>query len=261
MQLQDKRSFQYEENQLVEVICQLRFPTILSIDAKAPADFQDLVREAFPRYMLQPQTVVQSNGEKQSVKNHCFISTDGFYKLSLTKDFIALSTVRYSNWQEFANWLDEPLGHFISVYKPAFFERVGLRYVNAISREKLELQGCPWRELIAGEYLSVLVNEDIDEGSVNKCSVDIERKLDEKCRLRLHSGPGYIKRNVRTGNTIRAVQENEARFIFDQDIYSTGNIDICAAAAALDIIHDHADELFYLAITDKLHQAMKPVLL
>ena len=31
----------YGKRQLVEVICQLRFPTILSISAKEPAEFQD----------------------------------------------------------------------------------------------------------------------------------------------------------------------------------------------------------------------------
>ena len=31
----------YGKRQLIEVICQLRFPTILSISAKEPAEFQE----------------------------------------------------------------------------------------------------------------------------------------------------------------------------------------------------------------------------
>jgi len=34
----------YAKRQLVEVICQLRFPEILSIDASEPAAFQDRIR-------------------------------------------------------------------------------------------------------------------------------------------------------------------------------------------------------------------------
>jgi len=64
---------------------------------------------------------------------------DGSYKLSLTQNFIALSTMRYTNWEDFAGWLDEPLGQFISLYQPAFFERIGLRYLNGFSRERLQL--------------------------------------------------------------------------------------------------------------------------
>ena len=34
----------YAKRQLVEVICQLRFPEILSIDASEPAAFQDRIQ-------------------------------------------------------------------------------------------------------------------------------------------------------------------------------------------------------------------------
>ena len=40
----------YAKPQLLEVICQLRFPTILSISAKEPAEFQELIRNEYPRY-------------------------------------------------------------------------------------------------------------------------------------------------------------------------------------------------------------------
>ena len=37
----------YENNQLGEVICQLRFPEILAIGANLPVDFQEAIREEF----------------------------------------------------------------------------------------------------------------------------------------------------------------------------------------------------------------------
>ena len=46
----DNRRYAYGKSQLIEVISQLRFPTILSIDTREPADFQETVRAAFPRY-------------------------------------------------------------------------------------------------------------------------------------------------------------------------------------------------------------------
>jgi len=45
----------YRNNQLGEVICQLRFPEILSIQATLPAQFQDAIRDAFPRYMMRKE--------------------------------------------------------------------------------------------------------------------------------------------------------------------------------------------------------------
>ena len=42
----------YNKPQLAEVICQLRFPTILSIGANDPAEFQEAIRGMFPRFTV-----------------------------------------------------------------------------------------------------------------------------------------------------------------------------------------------------------------
>lgn len=46
----DNSRVHYRRPQLMEVVCQLRFPAILSIGAREPADFQEAVRAMFPRY-------------------------------------------------------------------------------------------------------------------------------------------------------------------------------------------------------------------
>ena len=166
----DNRRYAYGKSQLIEVICQLRFPTILSIDTREPADFQETVRAAFPRYQCQVEKLPGVNGAPaRTVNNHTFISEDGGYKLSLTKDFIALSTMRYTHWEDFAARLDEPLGQFIKIYRPNCFDRVGLRFVNAISREQLGLTGRRWNDLLQPPYLGILDEDDVDEASVAKC--------------------------------------------------------------------------------------------
>lgn len=256
----DGKRYMYEKSQLVEVICQLRYPTILSIEANVPADFQDKIRDKFPRYNMTEEKLPSPQGVQQ-VKNHSFISADGTYKLSLTKDFIALSTMRYTCWEDFASWLDEPLGQFISVYKPAFFQRIGLRYVNGVSREKLDLEGRRWNDLFQSRYLGVLDDDDVDEASVSKCSVDIEMKLEDKCAAKLHAGPGMIQRAIRTPKGVQQVQEKGVRFIFDQDVFSAGNIPLQEAAGVLDTVHGHCDRLFSEAITDVLHDALEPVII
>ena len=127
MKSDDGKRFIYEKAQLIEVICQLRYPTILSIDAKEPADFQDTIRETFPRYSCKIEKTTEPNGDVQQTRNHAFLTENGEYKLSLTKGFVAMSTMRYTDWESFAGMLDEPLGQFIRIYRPAYFERVGLR--------------------------------------------------------------------------------------------------------------------------------------
>ncbi len=255
----DNRRYAYGKNQLIEVICQLRFPTILSIDTREPADFQDTIRSAFPRYQCQVEQLPAANGAQgKKVNNHAFLSEDGSYKLSLTKDFIALSTMRYTHWEDFAARLDEPLGQFIKLYRPACFDRVGLRYVNAFSREQLGLDGRRWNDLLQPSYLSILDEDEVDESSVIKCSVDIERRLNALTALKLHAGPGFVQRNIRSGDQIRQMQEKEIRFILDQDVYSTAKVQVSAVAETLTSLHDQADGIFSDAITTVLHDAMEP---
>lgn len=46
----EAKRVRYEKSPLVEVIFQLRFPTILSINARQPVEFQELIRKQFPFY-------------------------------------------------------------------------------------------------------------------------------------------------------------------------------------------------------------------
>ena len=259
----DSPRVHYDKPQLAEVICQLRFPAILSIGAREPADFQDAIRAMFPRYAAkqeQPAPRITGLGtpaakleQAQLVINYNFISADSKWKLNLTNNFISLSTVAYPGWEEFGKHFDLPLAQFIRIYQPAFFERIGLRYVNVFSRKALELEGEPWRELMAAPYLGVLAEEDVDESRTQKCSVDVELSLDSTCRAKIHAGPGMVKKNIPN-----APQDPEVKFILDMDLFMGGQIDPRMAAGGLETLHGHSTALFQGAITDKLHSALEP---
>ena len=75
---------------------------------------------------------------------------------------------------------------------------------------------------------------------------------------RRHAGPGFVQRNIRSGNQVQQVQEKEVRFIFDQDVYSTGKVKVAAVAETLNALHAHSDSVFSDAITTVLHDAMEP---
>ena len=137
----------YGQPQLAEVICQLRFPEILTIQTAAPAVFQEAIRAQFPLYLRRqeiPAPAVSANAallKQEPVINHQFATPDGIWRVNLTSKFISLTCSHYTCWEEFAAHLDKPLAAFIQVYKPAPFERVGLRYLNFISRYQLGLEG------------------------------------------------------------------------------------------------------------------------
>ena len=249
----------YRKNQLGEVICQLRFPEILSIGAKAPADFQEAIRADYPQYSSRMEapapklTGVPGNLTLQnqpSTINYQFASADGAWRVNLTQKFISLACSRYTSWEEFAAKLDKPLAAFIQVYKPAYFERIGLRYVNFFSRQALGLEGTPFRELIAEKYAGVLADEQLMEANVGRTSVDAEFAIRGGCRVKLHAGPGQVHRGGKS--------DGEVKFIFDQDLYMPGKVAPNLSAPALQTLHAQAWAIFRDAITDELHDAMEP---
>ena len=251
----------YTRSPLVEVICQLRFPAILSIGAQEPAQFQERIRHDFPRYQARQERpaprITGLGGPNPAVEpqapitNYHFISEDGRWKLNLTNTFISLSTLAYPRWEEFARRLDKPLAAFIDLYKPDFFERIGLRYVNAVSRQRLGLTDQLWDDLIQSPYLGILGEPDVNETEVGKCAVDIETKLPDNCRLKLHAGPGLLG--------AAGKKDPEPKFILDQDLSAAGKITAEQIPHKLDQLHQYAGGLFHGAITDELHEAMGPV--
>ena len=249
----------YRNNQIVNVVCQLRFPTILSIGTKAPDEFQNAVRKEFPRYETKKEQpapkLVNRNGmiaaEKQEpIVNHCFISEDGEWQINLTSGFVALSSHSYTDWETFARKLDRVLAEFSRIYEPAWFERVGLRYVNAFSREELGLQDRRWNELLQPAFVGLLDEEDVQDGDFLRCTQDAELKARGGCRVKLHAGPGMIRR--------RGIAEQTARFILDLDVYMQGKVQPAHLTGALQTVHLNADTVFRNAITDELHDAMEP---
>lgn len=252
----------YTRSPLAEVICQLRFPTILSIGAREPADFQDAIRSEYPRYLARQEhpmpkltgggTASPSLQQQPPITNYNFVSQDGKWKINLTNGFIALSTIGYRQWEDFAQRLDFVLAQFIRIYQPAYFQRIGLRYLNTFSRKALGMEDMLWDDLIQSPYIGILGEPDVDEKIVSKCSLDVETALDGGCHLKLHAGPGM----VRPGGQ---AQQKEPRFILDGDFSFSGELTGDQVPSRLETMHSWAVRLFQGAITRELHDAMGPI--
>ena len=249
----------YHHNPLAEVICQLRFPEILAIQANAPVQFQEAIRQNFPQYTRRQENAPPrlsgapghfSVENTPTVINHQFVSADGLWRVNLTSKFISLSCANYTCWEDFAQKLDKPLAAFIQTYQPAYFERIGLRYLNFISRNELGLQGVPYRQMIAPCYLGPLAEADLPETAVSRSSVDAEFAIRGGCRAKIHAGPGMVKKNGQA--------DKEVKFVFDLDLFMPGQVAVNLSAGALQTLHSQAYSLFRGAITDTLHDAMDP---
>ena len=251
----------YKNNPLVQVICQLRFPRILSINEKVPADFQDSIRKDYPVYAVtveQEQQVtieaIQDSVPKvihgERINNYTFSSADGIWQINLTSAFLSLSTSRYTRWEDFCSRLKKPLNALNAVYSPAFYERIGLRYIDAYRRSALNLNvDTPWAELIKPFALGFLSSEIAGEVKGYSSTSDID--LGNGAIARVVTSMGFV------GNTV--FQQNpELSFIVDSDFFYDSKKEIGEFDVSLDNLHNNANDLIRSIITDKLHEAMGP---
>lgn len=130
--------FQLENDQLAQVICQIRFSPVLRIrQDDAVVAFQETIRQAYPRYDKQQgvHVVLTPSGvQQQTVEGaqHRFEDTDGIFRVILAPDFIALETTTYSDIDAFAERISTLAAAVQEHYAPAEIQRVGLRFINEL---------------------------------------------------------------------------------------------------------------------------------
>ena len=134
---------------LVEVICQVRFPPILSIPAQKPVQFQERIRRRFPDFEVEnsvrfelgvPSNLSAPAAATQTInRTYKFVSRKRGNTVTLAEDFFALSSTKYVVWEEFAADLQLASESVTGIYEPSHATRIGLRYVNVLDPEKLEL--------------------------------------------------------------------------------------------------------------------------
>ena len=109
--LSNENRCEYTRNQLQEVICQLRFPEILSIGANVPAAFQEAIRDEYPKYSARkdaPAPRITGTPGNFTLENppasinYQFSSADGVWRVNMTTKFISIATSRYTGWEDFA---------------------------------------------------------------------------------------------------------------------------------------------------------------
>ncbi len=250
----------YQNNPLNNVICQLRFPAILSIATQPPAEFQQLIRSEFPYYEENVEqehsfefsategVISDAHFSQRNNPNHAFESEDHSWRINLTSNFIAISTSAYTTWEEFRKRFELPLTSFINVYKPAPLIRMGVRYIDVIDREQLGLAGTNWAELIKPEMLGMLSSKTVPEHSIVNSAQQTEIRIDENLSMVVRAGLAPFEGSTRTV------------FLIDTDAY---RIDQTVANAELigsklDDIHQAISNYFAWTISDKLAEAMLP---
>ena len=249
----------YAKSPLREVICQLRFPTDLSISAQPPVEFQKAIRSLFPNYseIVEEERNIEVNASEGGISdahftqrktpNFAFESEDRAWRVNLTSNFVAFSSTAYTTWEDFKERFDLPLNSFLATYKPPFFNRAGLRYLDVIDRHELALDGTPWAELLKPEILGMLSSPSIPEPSVRNTTQQTEFALDETTTMVVRSGLGSVGGDTNTC------------FIIDADTFRADDVAADGSIVEkLDLLHAPVSAFFRQSITSRLHDVMEP---
>lgn len=251
----EKKRVKYKKSPLIEVIYQLRFPTILSIESEQPVQFQERIREKYPFYDVQTeeQSNISFDPRLKSVsmnklgenKNYSFIDVDRVYKVNLTASFISISTKLYTQWETFWDNAQYVIKVFEEIYNPSFYNRVGLRYRNVIRRSILGLEECKWKELVSPEFLGIMGKTNEEGVKVYKTATEYQTDVEDvisTARIEL----------------VHVNHEEELCFLIDCDYYTNGINESSKIKYISDSLHEASNNFMQSAFTERLSMAMEP---
>ena len=168
----------------------------------------------------------------------------------MTRETLELKTTAYQRWEEFRDRAANLQAAFGQVYKPSFYARIGLRYVNVIRRSLLGLVDVPWAELlkphIAGELSTPELGNRIDSLSSHlHCQLE-----GDNCYLTLKTAIALAE--------VGQGKEKEQCFLIDSDFHTHIQTEITNVANILNIFNRVSGRLFRWSIQQRLHDALEP---
>lgn len=247
----------YGKSQLVEVICQVRFPVDLRVETMPPAEFQQRIRNHFPLLVEQKRATLSSlppevakafEAVMPPVGNSTiwrFSTEDGQHSLELLKDNLTLMSRNYRRWEDFYGLFREPLAALMDLYKPGFFTRVGLRYRDIIRRSELGLGDSKWSSLLRPPVLAEIAEHRLEDLAIEASRNVLLKLPDQNAKVRLQHGLAEIE------------DTGEQAYLIDCDFF-VERTEIGDASTALEYFHGNAARFFRWCITPTLHEAMVP---
>ncbi len=251
----------YAINPLVEVICQVRYPTVFRIESEPPVAFQESLRDLFPIAQqkqiatLVPPELLSLLPEPASrslplMTAYDFTSRDGNWTVSLTRDFLALTARKYIRWEQFRELFNQAAEALQRAYAVRFYVRVGLRYQDVICRSQLGMEDVAWRDLLRPSIAGELGEPDIAEEVIERLTVTRLRLPQQEAFVRLQHGLVTYRQTSESAG--------EVCYLIDADFFTERQVEVQDVDGVLDYLNQQAGNLFRWCISQKLHHALQP---
>jgi len=245
---------EYKNNYLTDVVFQLKFTPILTIDSEGVGCFQEQIRDLFPQIKegqefeietkMSPKKAV-STKMTSSRPRWTFFSEDKSKAIVVTAKEFALEYRKYQHGHETKEDFNLLWEKFQAIYNVQKLDRVGLRYINQITLPS----GNPldWHNYINDKIISATLDiPSLDEHDLARSMHRIHWvKTDHRITFQfgIHNSdfPGPIAKK---------------EFILDYDCFSVGPTDASNASKFLMIYNEMIGNLFEKSIGEKLRELM-----
>jgi len=178
---------------------------------------------------------------------HRFSTKDSKRFIALRDEFMSLAETKYERWESFRGEIRKAESALKRVYEPAFYSRVGLRYLDIISRSSLKLTGIKWQDLLQKQIIAELGDKEV---------TDAIRRIQTRVIIEIPDVPnGQIALNH---GLIIPNGTDEECYLIDADFSVERKEGVNEPFEILDKFHWLAGRLFRWAITERLHNAMEP---
>jgi uncharacterized protein (TIGR04255 family) len=254
----------YRQTPLTEVVCQVRFPATLRIDTELPAVFQAQLSGDYPEFLetaeiqvlgplgeeMQkvPQELLKEALRSMPQKNYYFKSSDGTWQVNLMRNFVAVSTTDYRDWQGFSDRARAPIAAMINTYEPRTLTQVGLRYKDTVRRSLFGLADESWSQLLQPSVVGML--------AVEEAGTPVTGAMRYEFRLE-HARHVVMILHVRH---LKHADTGEAAILLDSDFICKEVLpaETQLVVDVMDDLHQEAWKFFEWAITPRFRAAMGP---
>ncbi|RDY65466.1 TIGR04255 family protein [Lysobacter soli] len=228
----------YKRNFAGQVVCELRFPTLLELGKdRPPASFIKALRKQYP-------TLDSANEFKfalgsttaEAAHSHVLRSVRGNWAVTLKESTIALETRTYPGYKAFRERMVTVIDAAAEIIDSEFFTRIGMRFINNIENDEDPAQGWINPALVepirSGAFLGIVEYA----GRVQLAAADGGVLLQHGVKL-VDSGSGNLK----------------PTYSFDIDCYRNETA-IGEAYDAMDAIHAQAFDVFDWCLDTKARE-------
>jgi uncharacterized protein (TIGR04255 family) len=214
---------------LVRVLAQIRFPTINAVvDPAAVAPFQERIRATYPignkeviqHLAFNAETAQAIKAEPESIWR--FEDRDKQWRVSLSPNFLALETTRYTSRKDFLDRMTTLIAALEQTLNPQLTQRVGLRYIDRIEDDAIDRL----HDLIKPEFLGA---QRLFSGAIRHALTDTQLNTDEGAVITARWGS--LPPNATTDPNVLEPAKGHS-WVLDLDMFTDRQGDFTAAVLA-----------------------------